>query len=61
MASVFQKGEGPNGGTAIPVLEFVVRINTVLTNCVFIMKKRTWEELHTRVLLKVCHGEDESI
>lgn len=39
------------------VLELLVRINTILANSVFIMKERSWDELHTtRILLKVCFG-----
>lgn len=57
MVSVFCKEGESNRGTATSVLELLVRINTVLANSVFIMKERSWDELHTtRILLKVCLG-----
>lgn len=52
------KREVFNRDTTTSVLELQVRINTVLANSVFIMKEKSWEELHTtRLLLKVCLGE----
>lgn len=57
MVSVVYKGGVSNRGTATSVLELRARINTVIASSFFIMKERSWDELHTtRLLLKVCLG-----